>query len=247
MTAGKAFSGLRLVEEPDQVEASLWRRLKFEQDQACRMHLFELYQDIARQIAWREFGGRPSHGLERGDFQQLASQGLLEAIDRFDPVRGIPFQVFARYRISGSIRDGLSRSSEGAAQYSFQRRIEAERLRSLREAEEGATGDALSELTRQAVGLAIGFMLGEVASVEALSEADHPVDPYQSLTWRDMLSSAKRAIDKLPDKERIVIQQHYLKNVPFVQVADLMGLSRGRVSQLHRAGLERIRQMLGML
>ena len=177
---------------------------------------------------------------------QLASQGLLEAIDRFDPVRGIPFQVFARYRISGAIRDGLAQSSEGAAQYSFQRRIEAERLRSLREAEANTADDALNKLTQHAVGLAIGFILGEVASVEALTEAEHPVDLYQSLTWREMLMSAKRAIERLPEKERVVIQQHYLKDVPFAQIADLLGLSRGRVSQLHRAGLERIRYMLGM-
>ena len=246
MTGHNALSGLRLVETPEQVEASLWRRFKFEQDLACRLHLFNRYQDIAAQIAGREFRSRPSYGLERGDFLQLASQGLLEAIDRFDPLRGIPFQVFARYRISGAIRDGLSRSSEGAAQYSFQKRIEAERLRSLREAEGGTETGALEELARQAVGLAIGFMLGELASFETLPESEHPVDPYQSLTWREMLASAKQAIARLPEKERVVIQLHYLKNVPFGQIAELMGLSKGRISQLHRAGLEHVRQILGM-
>ena len=244
MRAQKSLSGLQLVEQTNRVEASLWRRLRFEHEPSCRLTLFDRYGYIARQVATREFASRPAYGLERGDFLQLAHQGFLEAIDRYDPLRGIPFEVFARYRIAGAISDGTAKSSEGAAQYVYRRRVEAERLRSLRSGEPDS-GDALTELARQAIGLAIGFMLGEVTSIDDLPEAEQPIDPYQSLSWRDMLSSARRAIGNLPPAEHIVISEHYLKGVPFGQIAELMALSKGRVSQLHRAGLERIRQMLG--
>ena len=245
MTSKRGLSGKELIERPVQVEASFWRRLRFENDLSCRHDLFDRHRGIAVRIARREFHRRPAHGLDWVDFEQLAHQGLLEAIDRFDPLIGVPFEAFARHRISGAISDGINRSSEGAAQYAHRKRVEAERLKSIRESasKEGAS-DPFSELTRQAVGLAIGYMVSEIVSIDELPDADHPEDPYQSLSWRELLMSVKREIEKLPDKERTVMREHYIHNLSFANVAQLMNLSKGRVSQLHRAALSHLKSTL---
>ena len=83
-----AKSGLELVQKIENVEASLWRRLKFSNDIDCRQKLFALHQDMARKIAVKQFYNRPSYGLCKQDFQQLAYQGLLQSIDRFNPTTG---------------------------------------------------------------------------------------------------------------------------------------------------------------
>ena len=52
------------------------------------------------------------------------------------------------------------------------------------------------------------------------------------------------ALANLPEQEAVVVRQHYDHGLPFAQVAQLMGLSRGRIAQLHRAALERLRKRL---
>lgn len=230
-----ARSGLLLLERPLLVEAAFWRRLRLEGDEACRTALFDLYVGRARAIARHEMKRRPSYGLDRGDFEQLAFSGLLEAIDRFDPMRGAPFDAFARHRIRGAIADGIAKSSENAAQFGARRRLEQERLRDLRRESPGES--SIAELAELASALAIG-MIAENARLEYDGEG---AGLYQSVAWRDLELQIIGEIDNLPETERTVVRQHYLNDVPFTEIAQLLKLSKGRVAQLHRAAIMRIR------
>ncbi|MDP3457669.1 MAG: sigma-70 family RNA polymerase sigma factor [Hyphomonas sp.] len=244
MNERASFTGLALLIRPAQVDAALWRRCRQEGDSAARETLFERHKLLARQIAGSEYFRRPPYGLERADFEQLAFAGLIEAIDRYDPLRGVPFEAFARYRIAGAISSGIGQSSEGAAQYTFRRRTELDRLRTLKDAGESLPDDPLAELTDLVTGLALGFMLEEVARLGE-SQNQGPADAWQSGAWRDLLLSLRRALDSLPLPEKTIIRQHYFEGVAFLEIAALLELSRGRVSQLHRAALERLRNFLG--
>ena len=231
-------SGLALVERPAEVEASLWRRWRFEAEFRCREQLFNRHSRLARALAWREYRRRPSHGLDRADFDQLALSGLLEALDRYDPLVGTPFTAFARYRIRGAIADGLAHSSESAANFAFRRRVEIERLRSLEGNQTENTADALRAIAEVAVGLAIG-LIAERAGAEETS------DPYQSNAWRELEVRLHQEIDRLPSAQRSVMTQHYRNGLPFGEIARLLGLSNGRISQLHRAAIISLRRRLG--
>jgi len=238
MTAQRQ-SGLALIQRPREVEASLWRRLRFEDQGHCRELLFNRHVALAKLLAGREYRRRPPHGSERADFEQLAMTGLLEAIDRFDPLLGPPFSAFAKHRIRGAIADGMSKSSEGAAQYSFRRRSETDRLQSLSENRYGAASDPVSDLTDIAVGLAIG-LIAERAAAIAASETN----PYESNSWRDIESRVMAEIEALPDAQRSVMVQHYKHGMPFNEIAVLLRLTKGRISQLHRAAIVRLRDSL---
>jgi RNA polymerase sigma factor for flagellar operon FliA len=237
----RARAGLALIERAPRVEAALWRRLRFEADPSCREPLFDRYAPLARAIARHEHRRRPPYGLEAVDFEQLAYGGLLEAIDRFEPLHGAPFEAFARRRIKGAISDGMARSSESAAQFSARRRLEQERTRSLLAGERRGE-NAIAELADLATALAIGLM-AENAKLEG-GRADGALGGYESVTWRDMQLKVLEEIDRLPSAERTVMQQHFLNDVPFVQVAAVLGVSKGRVAQLHRAALTRLRGRL---
>lgn len=235
--------GLDLVLVPPRVEASLWRRFRFERELRCREQLFARYRGLARSLAVRQLNGRPRNGIEQGDMEQFAYEGLLLAIDRFDPLRGIPFGAFARRRIIGSISDGASRMTEVDAQYSYRRRVENERTRSI--GVDAAAADPLRALADLATGLAVGLMLEGTSLVEPVNGADHRPNAYESLAWRELQALIVREIGRLPDREATVVRHHYENGISFAQIAQLLGLSKGRISQLHASALAKLRKRIG--
>lgn len=241
--------GLDLLLQPARVEASLWRRLRNGAESICREALFNRYVGLARTIAGRFFYGRQPPRPELTDYQQFAYTGLLQAIDRFDPLRGIPFQSFAQRRIAGSISDGVARMTELDAQLSQRRRIENERIRSIRMegSERAEAGGAIPALAKLAAGLAIGLILEGTALVADEEALDPRPSAYDSLEFRQLQARLAEAVQALPKKEAAVITQHYLNGLSFTHIAELMELSRGRISQLHHSALRRLRKKIGTL
>lgn len=210
--------------------------------------LFERYVGLARAIAARHYHRRTVKRVERGDFEQHAFEGLLQAIDRFDPLRGVPFGGYARRRIVGSIAEGVARMSEVDAQISHRNRIEQERLRSLARRGEGAgedEDDALAALSDLAFGLALGLMLEGTGLVEPADGADSRPSAYETLERRELQARLAGAVRGLPAQEALILRQHYENGLSFARLAELLDLSRGRVSQLHRAALDRLKKRLG--
>jgi RNA polymerase sigma factor for flagellar operon FliA len=241
-----ASSGLDIVVRPNRVEASLWRRFRFEAEHGCRETLFDRYIGLARSIAAKHHRRRNANPIERGDFEQFAYEGLLQAIDRYDPLRGAPFSAYASRRISGSISDGMARMTEVGAQIRHRHRLEQERLRSVgAEGGPAQAGDAIAALSDAAIGLAIGMMLEGAALARRANAADPGPSAYESLEWREMQARLLEEISCLSEREAAIIRQHYDTGLSFAQIAGLLGLSRGRVSQIHRAALEKLRKRVG--
>ena len=80
--------------------------------------------------------------------------------------------------------------------------------------------------------------------IEPGDAPDRRPSAYDSLVWRETQALLVAEIGKLPENEAIVVRQHYDHGLSFASVARLMNLSGGRVSQLHRAALERLRKRL---
>jgi RNA polymerase sigma factor for flagellar operon FliA len=74
--------------------------------------------------------------------------------------------------------------------------------------------------------------------------ADARAGAYETLEWRHMQARLAAAVAALPPREAELLRNHYEHGLSFAQVAELLGLSRGRVSQLHRAALERLRKAM---
>lgn len=234
--------GLKLVMRPERVEALLWATLRFDKNDEAREPLFHLYRPYARAIAARR-GLKGCGPAGTNDAEQWAYEGLLQAIDSYDPLRGAPFPGFARRRIVGSIRDGLSRATELDAQMSARRRIERERLRSLKD--DARESDAIQRLADVAVGLAIGLMLDGTKLIASDDQPDPSPSAYDSLVWRQTQSRLTRAVACLPKREAMIIMNHYEHGLSFAHIAELLGLSKGRVSQLHRAALQKLHAKIG--
>lgn len=229
---------------PEQ-EQLLWAQFTESGFVSARERLFKLHLPLARRLAARYFRSDALTPIEFEELFQFACVGLLEAIDRFNPELGVPFRYFGSRRISGNILTGLSKHSEVNEQISYRKRVARERLHSIKPTA-AATDDvhvALSVLGAIAADLAIGFMLDR-ASIPAGECVDAGKSAYDSLVWKQSLALLTRQIEQLPERDADIVRLHYFEGVAFSEIATALGLSKGRVSQLHKAAILLLRKRL---
>lgn len=218
-------------------EAELWARIRSKDgDRAALDELVRRYMPwvttIARSVHRRVW----AYPVDGDDFVQNATIGLLEAMARFDPGLGVPFQAYARTRVRGAVFNGL-RAILGDRNSVGDRGRFTERSDLLHEA---GCGDAFQDVVDSIVGLGLGYMLDEV--VRAGDQCMEGGLAYaQAYEARSQLA---RAVDRLPSRLKEIIQAHYFRFVPFCQIAADWGLTKGRVSQLHKTALDRLRDAL---
>lgn len=222
--------------------AAQWDAYRAAPQAEARQRLIEAYLPLARSIAAGLYAQRGPMPVEFRDYLQLATIGLIEAVDRFDPARGVPFEGYASLRVRGAVLNALASMSETYQQHALRRRLEDDRALSLREGAAPA-GDLFSELAGIAVGFALGYLLegsGLVAS--SVDEPRYRQDFYGETEQRERERLLARLVDALPEQERRVVRYHYYQGLPFTEIADLMGVSKGRISQIHRQALQLIRE-----
>ena len=212
-------------------ERELWSSLRAGRNDAAAALLFARYAPWARSVARDVYRRLRNPLLEWGDYAQNASVGLLEAMGRFDAGRGIDFIAYAKPRVRGAVFNGVRAfmDRQGDAREDRVR----QRVLSIEPSE---SGGLLEQLIGTVTGLAIGHLLDADAhgSWSDGGEASALVEHHQ------LQQALGVALESLPDKERLVLTLHYYQHVPFVQIASMLGLTKGRISQLHRAGLERM-------
>jgi RNA polymerase sigma factor FliA len=225
-------------------EATLWTRATVEDDARARALLAERYMSYATAIAARLFARRSQRELEFDDYRQLAMVGLMEAIQRFEPGRGAKFTTFATLRIRGAIFNGLEQLSERQQQIAFRRRVAADRAESLtpeRLAQEPGR-QLLEDLQEIGVGVALGFILEGTGMIEPGPHA-MAGDAYASLELRRLHEHLWELVAQLPERERDLLERHYRAGVPFEEIARELQLTKGRISQLHKQAVLRLRAL----
>ncbi|WP_239024450.1 sigma-70 family RNA polymerase sigma factor [Ramlibacter humi] len=236
-------------------EAALWRRLRDQGDAGARERLLEMHMPYARVVAGSYYARRYHDEIEFGDYLQYASVGLLEAMERYEPGRGAQFRTFAARRMHGAILNGLERLTEKQQQISARQRVRAERMQAMKDLareQAGLKPGAAPRTTEQlfdfiaevGLGLALAWVLEGTSMVEDPDGAES-VPFYREVEVRQLRERLLRAIEELPPQERTVIRSHYIQEVPFEQVASTMGVTRGRISQVHKQALLRLRSALG--
>jgi RNA polymerase sigma factor for flagellar operon FliA len=233
-------------------EVALWRRLRSDGDPAARERLLARHLPYARVVAATYYGRRYHDEIEFGDYLQYASIGLLEAVERFDPERGALFRTFAARRMHGAILNGIERLSEKQQQISARQRMRSQRLQDVKELAQERTGgraaarepeQLLQFVAEVGIGLAIAWMLEGTGMVDDPTRAES-VPFYRSAELRQLRARLAQVVESLPAQERTVVQCHYLQDMPFEQVATMLRLTKGRISQIHKQALLRLRGAL---
>ena len=234
-----------MAAQPHSEVAGLWQALQEVGDPSAREQLIIRYGDFARMIAAKLYGTRRDDTVPFKDYLQYAQIGLIEALDRFDASLGASFESYSSHRIRGSILNGLSRQTELRAQRVYWREVIAERRQSVQGSQEAASATTLEDFARLAMGLAIGLMLDDA---DASERADDTVEanPYAGTELSQMRERVRTSVEQLPARERDILQRHYYEQREFQDIAAELGVTKGRVSQLHARALQRVREALNV-
>jgi RNA polymerase sigma-B factor len=243
----------RLAGERDGRElATLWGNREHE---AARAALVTRFMPLARSLARRY--ERSSESLD--DLLQVASLGLLKAIDRFDPERGNAFVSFAVPTILGELRRYFRdccwdvHVPRGTQERTLkleeaERRLTLDRGRAPTVAELAQYLEIDVEQTLDAMTAAKAYgalsldaprssVTGEPATTyaELLGEED---DRYALVEDRVTIA---RALEHIPARERTVLQLRFVEDLTQSEIAERIGVSQMQVSRLLRHALEQLR------
>jgi len=220
-----------------------WFAFRRDADMNARARIIEGFLPFARMLAAKLFAKRTYAELEYQDYLQYATIGLVESVDRFDPNCGVKFETFSSPRITGAILNGIETLGEKQQQVSARKRALAPRVNSIKAgvSMDYKSPEALfSRLAEVAIGLAIGFVLEDSGMYQADIEPAYPDNTYQRIELRQLQKRIVSLVNLLPRNERSVITYHYLQHLPFGEIAAILGVTKGRVSQIHKEALQKL-------
>lgn len=218
-------------------------------DQLITSHI-PLVHHLVREV----LGRVPAH-VDRDDLVSAGMLALTVAAQGFDATRGVPFAAFASIRIRGGLTDEL-RSMDWAS-----RAVRA-RARDIDSARSDLTAHLGRAPSRGEVAEAAGLSEHEVdnldqdvrraglLSIQALTPAGQaalpstPDSPESITLQREQVDELRRAIDALPERLRIVVEQYFFEHKRMGPIATQLGVTESRVSQLRSEALLRLRAAL---
>lgn len=239
-----------IAEKPKDLER-LWRDFLAGRDASSREKLLEHYLYLVKIAAGRILCLLPPY-IDREDLEGYGAIGLIQALNRFRPERGVRFETYALSRIRGAILDylrSLDPLTRGERRH-LRRVLEAWRRW---ETEKGGepTLEDLSQVTgfspREITWLVERgksmFFFGEEEEVSR-EETEETLDPVSALEDRELLEYLGKLIDELPERERLILTLYYFEGLTLREIGEIMSLSEGRVSQILARTLLRLRVSL---
>lgn len=224
-----------------------------------RNSLTESHMPMVKFTADRLAAKLPSM-VDRDDLIGAGMIGLLDAVDKFDPTRGVLFKTYAEMRVRGAMLDSLrtldwaprSMRRQGRAVSAAYAELEQTFNRPAREDEVAAKmGIPLAEFRRLVNDLNILSITAldqseddrvTVATRVAIDPAQTPLALYERSELRQSLA---RAIDTLPKRDREVVALYYLEELSMKEIGSVLGVTESRVSQIHSQAVLRLRTTLG--
>lgn len=229
---------------------NLW--LKYQETKAESVHseLVSQYLPLVRLHAGRLALGLPAH-VNRDDLVQAGVLGLLEALQRFDPSRGVRFESFAALRIRGAMLDELRRlcwlpRSLLRQMREIDRASQALAAKLGREPELEEVADylqiAVEQLRKTATMINCGAVLSMEDSLFAAPETEGPeiatLDRLIAIEEKERLAAA---IGQLPERQQQLLALYYQEELTLKEIGLVLGVTESRVCQLHARIVARLR------
>ncbi len=232
--------------------ASLWGAYQQDKQPEIRDRLVECYLPLVNIIAGRLAISLPPH-VDRDDLISSGFFGLLDAIERYDYQRGNKFETYAGVRIRGAMLDYL-RSKDWIPVSLRQKIRKYERAVAALESRLGRTATdeeiaAELQMTREELQallaqLNVATVIPLEEYIRAESPNDEQVDPSENVAFIELKETLAGAIDKLPEKERIVVSLYYYEELTMKEISVILHLSEARICQLHTKAVFRLRGYL---
>ena len=241
---------------------TLWLEYRKSGDRHLRDRLILTYAPLVKFVAGRVGASLPAH-VDEQDLVSYGLLGLIGAIERFDPGRAIKFETFAMARIRGAIIDELRstdwipRSVRTKARQ-FERTVAALESKLQRSPTEEEIADEMDMDVEE-----IRKFLGQLSlvNVVALDEllvdddgsAPRLVDTLKDTSALDPQAMAEhgearqllaRAVEQLPDREKVVVSLYYFEGLTLSEIGRVLGVTESRICQLHTKAVLHLRTKL---
>ncbi|GGB97880.1 RNA polymerase sigma factor WhiG [Cellulomonas carbonis] len=243
---------------------SLWTVFKETGDRAARERLILHYAPLVTMVANRVGAGLPST-VEQADLVSYGMFGLIDAIEKYQTDRAVKFETYASSRIRGAIIDELRaidwiprsvRTKARAVDRAFAE-LEGELRRAPTEQEVAdrlkigvgelrAVFTQLSTVNVAALDELLGGGSDRGDSLSLLDTLEDPgaVDPAGSVEAQETKILLARAIEKLGEREKIVLVLYYYEGMTLAEIGRILGVTESRISQMHTAAMLRLRSTL---
>jgi RNA polymerase sigma factor for flagellar operon FliA len=248
----------------DAAIAELWKSFKETKDANLRERLILHYSPLVKYVAGRVGVGLPPN-IEQADLVSYGIFGLIDAIEKFDITRAIKFETYAISRIKGAIIDELRAIDWIPRSVRYKARevekayaaLESRLHRTPNEAEVAQElGIALEDL--HAIFSQVSFVnviaLDELLNVggergDKLSlvdtledtKAEDPVQVFETEETKYLLA---RAINTLPEREKIVVTLYYYEGLTLAEIGQVLGVTESRICQMHTKAVLQLRGKL---
>jgi RNA polymerase sigma factor for flagellar operon FliA len=248
---------------------ALWESYRNAEDlrehERLRNRLVMTFAPLVKYLVFKKIREVPVH-LDVDDFISAGLEGMIKALDRYDPERGATLEQFLWTRAHGAVLDELRRQDWAPRSVRrFDREVVSARgtFRALhgREATTGELADALAvpvERLRDHRDHVRRADVGSLNSAISTEDGEEAGDRLDNLVAGDersrpesatMLSSAKAelraALDALPERDRKVLVLLYVENLTLSEIGEILGVSESRVSQIHSKLRKKLREQIG--
>jgi RNA polymerase sigma-B factor len=251
-----ATSKPHVVPDANDAPSQLFLRWQKQGDHVAREALVRRFMPLARSLARRY--DRSSEPFE--DLLQVASLGLLKALDRFDPGRGRPFPAFAVPTILGEMRRYFRDSGwsvhvpRGTQERALKVRDAQERLAN--ERGHAPTVNQLAEYLELDTEEVIDA-LQAIEAYEALSlDAPRPGGEDDVMAYGDAVgqdderyelveldATVTAVLEHIPARERLILRMRFVEDLTQTEIAARVGISQMQVSRLLRRSLDQLRAL----
>ncbi|WP_407939683.1 RNA polymerase sigma factor WhiG [Motilibacter deserti] len=238
----------------------LWEDYKAGGDVRLRERLILHYSPLVKYVAGRVGVGLPPN-VEQADLVSYGIFGLMDAIDKFDLERGFKFETYAINRIRGAIIDELRsldwiprsvryKAREVEKSYAA---LEARLHRTPTEAEVAQEmGIKLEELHQifsqmsYVNVVALDELLGgeKDSSPEQVLEDPRAEDPVAAFEAEETKHLLAKAINLLPEREKIVVTLYYYEGLTLAEIGQVLGVTESRICQMHTKAVLQLRSKL---
>lgn len=222
--------------------------------------IVEKYLPYARMLAYNQ----AEKAGKLGDFDNIygdAALGLLNAIRNYDPQEGVKFETYATYKIRGAILDGV-RKNDWIPRTAHQKQKAVNEVREKLRIELGrvpfmeeianAMDMGIDEYRKMLAENSVNTIQSLDAHLEENGDSNFSTTTLSKLPYpekeaekRELAEKLNETLEKLSERERLVIRLYYYEELSFVEIAEVLNVSQPRVSQLHTRALDKMRPNMG--
>ena len=213
--------------------------------------VIKLNTNLVKKIAWHIYG-RASHAIEIEDLMQIGFAALVNAAQQYTRKEGATFATYASIRIKGDIIDHLRKASNLCrTTISMKKRYN----KVITELQSKLFREPTSEEISEAMGITEAefrdweraFQANSHESLDSVYDqysvwfASADDSPEELLNDKDMKVVLKQALQQLSGNEAMVIQLYYVEELNVMEIAEVLDVSSGRVSQIKKSAIANLR------